>query len=213
MLLHYHSRIYPSGFDVDLAVCEFYDQSRPWFADQCYHVRFACGDNICEGHVRRSLVETILLEPLMRLRWERAVDAYFRENVVSLVDGEFWNVSFDYGGISWTLDGHCCYPDKYHEVTSGMIRVATGLLCAQALGEYEMFSERWYGAWCRACRRARPRRWTGPYDPGLYVRFMDGFDDFLDWAGDTFERVEDAIKRRFSDASEKTMEFPGNFEE
>jgi hypothetical protein len=35
---------------------------------------------------------------------------------------------------------------------------------------------------------------------------MDGLDDFLDWA-------EDAITRRFSNVSEKTMELPGSFEE
>lgn len=213
MLLHYHSISYPLGFNVNLNVCELYDQSRPWLADQYYRVSLVCGDNTCEGYVRRSLVETVLLNPLMRLRWDCAVDIRFRNEIVSIDDGEFWDMSFDYGGVSWTLNGHCRYPDKHREVTSGMIRIATSLLYEQALREYDIFSERWYSAWRRACRRSRPHKWTGLYDPGLYVRFMYGLDDFLNWADDAFKRVEDAIKRRFSDASEKTMELPDSFEE
>lgn len=204
--MHYQSQAYPFGLATGLLVCEPNEPSRPWLNDQYYNVCLSCGGNVCEGYVWRSLVESVLLEPMLALRWESSGARRAHEEVMSLTDGEFWDMAFDYGGVAWALRGHCRYPDKYQEVRSGMIRTASSLLVTQAFSNYDVFSEKWYKTWCRVCRKARPNKWKEPYDEGAFARFMDAMDDFSD-------KVHDVSRRFVSDVSVRTLDFLDSFEE
>jgi hypothetical protein len=147
--LRYREFNAPFGADVSARVFSLRDD-----VDH-YVVEVTVGNRSVRGLIDCGLVNDVVFEPLSRLRWRYVEEP---SDVVHIDDGTAWDFSFAYGGRSLYVGGHSRFPDRYRDVTVGLLHALLCVIFARAFNGH-VTDSCWWDDWRRDCRRASPYAW------------------------------------------------------
>lgn len=121
-----------------------------------YRIEIRRDSEVLTRMIRVDIVDSMLFEPLSHLKWKPSS----KRSRYSYTDGDIWGFSFSYRDTCISLGGHCFYPDKYHVVWNGIVRVLLYLVTYdfQPMNK-NLFDDTWYSSWVLACEYARADAW------------------------------------------------------